>query len=129
MEERRASSFIQRLSYIVVAIAGFGGMYVLIDPIFSITVFGQAVKIGGAGFSEQLKGAVVQSLLIGGWTTLIVYWFGQSASGQEQQKTVSRIAEQSAPTSAAAAASATAAASVAPPPPPVSPPPPEGAQP
>ncbi len=93
MEERRSSTFTQKISLIVIFIAGWGGMWVLLDPVFTLSWWGQTVKVGGDGFSEQLKGAVVQTLLIGGWTTVLAYWIGASASGSKQQESIARIAE------------------------------------
>lgn len=93
MEDRRSSTFTQKISLIVVAIAGWGGLYVLADPVFTLSWWGQQVKFGGEGFSEQLKGAVVQTLLIGGWTSVLAYWIGASASGAKQQESIARIAE------------------------------------
>lgn len=93
MDDRRSTTFTQKISLIVVAIAGWGGLYVIADPVFTIDLWGQQVKFGGEGFSEQLKGAVVQTLLIGGWTTVLSYWIGASASGAKQQESAQRIAE------------------------------------
>ena len=93
MDDRRYSTFTQKISLIVVAISGVGGLYVLADPVFTLTWWGQTVKFGGEGFSEQLKGAVVQTLLIGGWSLVLTYWIGSSASGAKQQESMSRIAE------------------------------------
>lgn len=93
MDERRSSTFTQKISLIVIIIAGCGGLYVLADPVFTLSLWGQDIKFGGEGFSEQLKGAVVQTLLIGGWTTVLAYWIGASASGAKQQESAQRIAE------------------------------------
>ena len=65
----------------------------LADPVFTLSWWGQVVKLGGEGFSEQLKGAVVQTLLIGGWSAVLMYWIGASASGAKQQESAQRIAE------------------------------------
>ena len=93
MDDRRANSFTQKLSLLVLLISGFGGLYVLADPVFTLMWWGQKVQLGGEGFSEQLKGAVVQTLLIGGWSAVLMYWIGASASGAKQQESISRIAE------------------------------------
>ena len=93
MDERRSGTFTQKISLIVLFIAGWGGLYVLADPVFTLHWWGQEVKFGGEGFSEQLKGAVVQTLLIGGWTSVLAYWIGASASDNKQRESAQRIAE------------------------------------
>lgn len=103
---RRGRSFLECLTYIVIFIAGAGGMYVLIDPVLTVTIGGQSIKIGGDGFAEQMKGAVIQTLLIGGWTTALAYWLGASKQGQESAQAVSQIAVSAAPSQAAAVAAA-----------------------
>src|ERR1035437_8132651 len=113
-EERRSPVFIEHLSIIIVFFAGLGALLVLIDPVLTLNVIGgNTVKIGGNGFSEQLKGAVVQSLMIGGFTAAVQYWLGSTAGGQRQQETVARIAEASAPSTAAAVAATVAASTAA----------------
>ncbi len=106
MIEKRHRTFIECLTYIVVFIAGMGGFYVLLDPVITLTFNGQSIKVGGDGFAEQMKGAVIQTLLIGGWTTALAYWLGASKQGQESAQTVSQIASAAAPSQAAAVAAA-----------------------
>lgn len=79
IERRQAGLFREKLSWFMAIVAAFGGAYVLLDPIFTITVFGQEVHIGGSGFSADLKGAVVSLILIGGWVAVKEYWLGASA--------------------------------------------------
>ena len=106
LERREASRYTERLSTFMMGVAAFGGAWVLLDPVFTITLWGQIVKIGGEGFSSDLKGAVVSLILIGGWTAVKEFWLGASASGQKQSESMSRIAEAAAPATAAAVAAA-----------------------
>lgn len=106
--ERRHPKFTERLSWFMAIASAFGGFYVLLDPILVLNISGHTVKVGGEGFSADLKGAVVSLILIGGWTAIKEYWLGASASGQTQSESMSRIAEASAPTTAAAVAAASA---------------------
>ncbi len=103
------TAFPERLSFWVVLIAAIGAFLVLIDPQVELAVRGQTLKLGGEGFSSELKGAVITIMLIGGWTAVMSFWLGQSESGQQQAKAMSRIAEQSAPVAASAVAAATGA--------------------
>jgi len=106
--ERRqtGAKYTEKLSTFMVVTAALGGVYVLLDPVFTLTFWGQSVKIGGEGFSADLKGAVVSLILIGGWTAVKEFWLGASATGQTQSASMSRIAEASAPAVAAATAAA-----------------------
>ena len=105
IERRQESSkYTEKLSTFMVGSAVLGGAWVLLDPVFTITLWGQMVKIGGEGFSADLKGAVVSLILIGGFTATKEYWLGASATGQKQSESMSRIAEAAAPAIAAATA-------------------------
>lgn len=77
--ERRSSVFTERLSLFMALVAAFGGIYVILDPVITVEVSWGEVKIGGDGFSEQLKGAVVAMILIEGWKAVKEYWLGSSA--------------------------------------------------
>ena len=96
-ERRQYSRYTEELSSFMLRVSAAGGAYVLIDPVFTFTffIFGkeQILKIGGEGFSADLKGAVVSLILIGGWTALKEFWLGSSASGQTQSESMSKIAE------------------------------------
>lgn len=107
MDERRASTFAERLSLWVVFIAALGAFMVLIDMKATVTISGQVFQIGGDGFSSELKGAVITIMLIGGWTAVMGFWLGQSDSGQQQARSMSRIAEQAPNVAAAVVAAAT----------------------
>lgn len=100
--------FVERLTYIVVTFAGFGGLLVMIDPVLTFTLpgDGNSINVGGDGFSEQLKGAVIQTLLIGGWTTALAFWLRITPTEQRQQEAVSRMAESANPAQARAVAAA-----------------------
>lgn len=95
IEKRKGARYTEKLSTFMVVTAALGGIYVLLDPVFTITLFGQSVKLGGEGFSADLKGAVVSLILIGGWTAVKEFWLGASASAQNQAASMSRIAEAS----------------------------------
>lgn len=105
--DRRSPLFTERLSWFMALVAAFGGIYVILDPVITINVDWGSIKVGGEGFSEQLKGAVVALILIEGWKAVKEYWLGSSAGGEKKADTVSRIAE-AAPAAAAAALAATA---------------------
>lgn len=90
--ERRPGRFTEVLSTFMVKVAAIGAFVVLVDIKFTVTAWGQVVQIG-SGFSPDLKGAVIASILISGYTAVKEYWLGASASGQTQSDTMSRIAE------------------------------------
>lgn len=107
--ERRRGDFVERFSLLILLGSFLGGFLVLIDPRLDLTIGDQLIHIGGDGFSAELRGAVVQSMLIAGLSAAVGYWLGQSATGQAAASSVTRIAE-AAPTVAAAAVSASAGA-------------------
>ena len=107
VERRQVSQFREQMSKWMLIVSALGGGYVLLDPVFTLTLWGQSVHVGGEGFSADLKGAVVSLILIGGWTAVKEYWLGASATGQKQAESMSRIAEAAAPATAAAVAAAT----------------------
>lgn len=107
--ERRSPIFTEKLSLLILAVAATGGFIVLLDPSVSGTVFGYEWKLGAGEFSEGLKGAVINTMMLGGWTALIAYWL-RPQEDEEKTKALTRIAEQSAPVAAAAAAAATVGA-------------------
>ena len=108
-ERRRSGRFIEKLSTFMVSVAAAGALIVLVDIKITFTVFEQVIQIG-SGFSADLKGAVIASILISGFTAVKEFWLGASASGQNQAESMSRIAEASAPVAAAAVAANEAAA-------------------
>lgn len=103
VDRRQEGQFREQLSKWMMIVAALGGAYVLLDPQVTFTFWNQTVKIGGEGFSADLKGAVVSLILIGGFTSVKEYWLGASATGQKQAESMSRIAEASAPAVVAAA--------------------------
>lgn len=104
MIERRSKSFIERLSTMLILGAFVGGFIVLLDIKFTLTLWGQVVSIGGTSYSPDVKGMVLQSMLITGFAAVVGFWLGTTKQGQEQAQSVSRIAE-SVPVAAAVAAS------------------------
>lgn len=104
-EDRRSPIFTEKLSLLILAVATTGGLIVLLDPSISGKVFGYDWKLGAGEFSEGLKGAVINTMMLGGWTALIAYWL-RPKEDEEKTKALTRIAEQSAPVAAAAAAAA-----------------------
>lgn len=106
IERRRQGRFTERLSMFMCIVAALGAAVVLLDPKITFVVAGgHSISLGGEGFSADLKGAVIASILISGYTAVKEYWLGASATGQNQAESMSRIAEASAPVAAAAAAS------------------------
>lgn len=104
-EDRRSPVFTEKLSILILAVATTGGLIVLLDPSISGKVLGYDWKLGQGEFSEGLKGAVINTMMLGGWTALIAYWL-RPKEDEEKTKALTRIAEQSAPVAAAAAAAA-----------------------
>lgn len=96
--------FIQRLSWLLVVAAIIGGFIVLLDVRFTLTLWGQVVSVGKEGFSPELKGVVLQSMLITGFAAVVGFWLGTTKQGQEQAQSQSRIAEAVPPVVAAVAA-------------------------
>lgn len=101
-ERRAAGPFQERLSLFMVIVAALGAAWVLVDPKLTVPVGDVVVNLGG-GFSNDLKGAVISAILIGGWSAVKEYWLGSSAGGEKKAEAVSRIAEAAAPAAAAVA--------------------------
>jgi hypothetical protein len=115
--DRRGTDFVERLSILLIFGAFAGGFIVLLDFKLVITVGGQLIQLG-SGFAQETKGMVLQSMLIGGFAAVVSFWLNTTKQGQDQAKSVSKIAEQAAPATAAAVAAnvaATTAATAAPP--------------
>lgn len=107
MDERRLNSaFVERLSLILIIGSLTAALLILLDPVITFTLLGDSVdvKIGGDGFSEQLKGAVISAIIISGFSGVISYWLGASKSGDKAQESVNTIAQNAAPNQAAAVA-------------------------
>lgn len=110
-KNRRRDDFVQRLSIILVVGAFIGGFLVLLDIRFVIELWGQQIMVGtDDGFSPEVKGVVLQSMLITGFAAVVAFWLGASKQGQESQQSVSKIAEAAAPAQAKAVAAARAPA-------------------
>lgn len=108
MTKSNPGKFIERLSTILVVVSAIGAGLVLVDPIFVIQFEGgTAMHVGGSGFSDQLKGAVVMLILVSGFAAVISYWLGASNTGDKAQDSVNVIATAAAPAQAAAVAAAT----------------------
>lgn len=108
-DRRMPTKFTERLSCVLIAIAGLGAAWVLTDPVVSLILpSGTTIKIGGA-FSADLKGMIIGQILISGFAAVIGYWLGASAGSLKTTETIGRIAEQSAPVAAAAVAAAATA--------------------
>lgn len=100
LEHQRSESFVEKLSIILVIGAYLGGFIVLLDIKFVLTFGEQVITIGKKeGFSPELIGVVLQSMLITGFAAVVGYWLSTTKQGQEQAQTMSKIAE--APTVAA----------------------------
>lgn len=112
-EDRRSGDFVERISVMLIIGAFLGGFIVLLDIKFTLTLGAQIVQIGSSGFSPELKGVVVQSMLITGFAAVVAFWLGTTKQGQEQAQSVSRIAE-AAPTVAAAVVAAAGPGQVTP---------------
>ena len=95
MEERRATPFTEKLSWFMALAAAGGGVYVILDPVIAFKLSWIDIKLGGEGFSEQLKGAVVALILIEGWKAVKEYWLGSSVGTVKSAETIQRIAEAS----------------------------------
>jgi hypothetical protein len=106
IDRRVAGKFRETLSIFMVRVSALGALLVLVDLRLNLVVAGQTIQIGGTGFSDQLKGAVIALILVSGYSAVKEYWLGASEGGQAQSASMSRIAEASAPTAAAAVAAA-----------------------
>ena len=93
--DRRDPKFTERISMFMVAVATIGAFLILLDPKFTLTVYGQVINIGGEGFSQELKGAVVTIMLLGGWTSVQKFWLDTSDTARTQSQSIARIAESS----------------------------------
>ncbi len=76
-KERRNRHFIEALSCTLVWFSGLGALLVLVDPVVTYPMAnGAVIKLGGSGFSDQFKGAVVTLILVAGFTAVTGYWLG-----------------------------------------------------
>jgi len=106
--DRRSNPFTEKLSWLMAWAAALGGAYVIIDPVITLHITDSVqIKLGGDGFAEQMKGAVLALILVEGWKAVKEYWLGSSAGSAKSADVMQRIAE-AAPTVAAAAAAAAA---------------------
>ena len=100
--------FIERLSCLLIVFSAFGALFVLVDPVLTLQLGnGHSIKIGGEGFDDQMKGAVLMLILVAGFTAVVQYWLGASNTGDKAQENVNAIAAAAAPAQAAAVAAAT----------------------
>lgn len=113
MIDRRSGDFLERISMVMLLVSSIGALIVLVDPRATVTIGDVAWTFGGNGFSDQLKGAVVMLILVGGFTAVVNFWLGASKTGQDTTASVARIAE-AAPTVAAAVVAAAAPETVKP---------------
>lgn len=88
--------------------AFLGGFIVLLDLKLTLNIYGHIIQIGGEGYSPELKGVVVQSMLITGFSAVVAFWLGTTKQGQDQAKSVNKIAESAAPATALAVAASRA---------------------
>ena len=93
MDQRRPNDFIEKLSLILVGGAFIGGFIVLLDIKFITSWF----QLGGAGFAPEIKGVVLQSMLISGFAAVVGFWLSATKQGQDQAISVNKIAEASVP--------------------------------
>lgn len=96
MEERRQNDFIEKLSYMLIIGAYIGGFIVLLDIKLTTSWI-----VLGSGFSPEVKGVVLQSMLITGFAAVVAFWLGTTKQGQDQAQSVNKIAEATVPASAA----------------------------
>ena len=97
MGNKPPNRFTERLSLLMVTVASLGAFLVLIDPKLTLQLAGQAIVLGGGGFSADLKGAVVSLILIGGWTAVKEYWLGSSEGSSQKGEAIARMAEAGVP--------------------------------
>lgn len=100
ISDPQSRRFVERLSCVLVVFSAIGAMIVLIDPVLSINLGnGNSIKIGGEGFADQMKGAVLTLILVAGFTAVVNYWLGASNTGDKAQESVNAIAKSAAPIS------------------------------
>lgn len=102
-QRRRSGDFIEKLSMLLVIGAFIGGFIVLLDIRFVLTLWGQVIQVGKEGFSPEVKGVVLQSMLITGFAAVVAFWLGTTKQGQDQAQSVNKIAEAVAPPKASGA--------------------------
>lgn len=107
-QRKRSGDFVERLSMFLVLGAFLGGFIVLLDVRFVLTLWGQVIQVGKEGFSPEVKGVVLQSMLITGFAAVVGFWLGTTKQGQDQAQSVNKIAEAAAPSQAVAVAAARA---------------------
>ena len=91
MIDRRAGMFTERISLFMARTSAAGAAFILLNPKFDITIFGQSIHIGGAGFSLDLQGSVIT--LVAGWTAVKEYWLGSSAGSEKKSDAIQKMAE------------------------------------
>jgi hypothetical protein len=108
MIEKRAAPhtpFQEKLSSRMLMIAGVGAILVLLDPKMIIPLGADiSLRIGGEGFSNDLKGMVIGAILVGGFNSIREFWLGTSVGGQKAADLVGRVAEAAAPAAVTALA-------------------------
>ena len=91
--DRRAGEFNEKLAIVLVIGGILGAMLVLIDPVLTITMKnGVTLHLGGTGFSDQLKGAVVSMILVSGFANAVAFYFGSSNSDKMKNQTINTLA-------------------------------------
>ncbi len=85
MIDRRQSAFAERLSYVIVAIATLGAGWVLLDPQITFNWTWATISLGTkTGFSADLKGAIITSILVGGFSAVTGWVYGASKTPTTQ---------------------------------------------
>ena len=76
-KERRNGRYIERLTSHLVLLCGLGVFWVLLDPVIIIPLWweGSVLKLGGTGFSTDLKANVVGTAIVGVIVAVVGSWF------------------------------------------------------
>lgn len=101
-ESRLQLLFTMALSAFLIVASMAGAFLVMLDPVGIVEINGYPVKIGGEGFAEQMKGAVLTLILIGGFTAVVNFWIRISNQEARAQEATTSIAQAAAPAAAAA---------------------------
>ena len=81
-DRRKPTKYTERLTTYLVWFAGLGCAWVLIDPvlIFPLSVIGEGavLKLGASGFSNDLKGAVIGTVIVGTFGAIHKFWLDRN---------------------------------------------------
>ncbi len=94
-DRRKPSKYTERLSSSLLWIAGVGCAWVLLDPVVILPLSdGAVIKLGASGFSNDLKGAVIATVIVGSFVALHKYWLDRNDDREVTETEIPETKEQ-----------------------------------